>query len=101
MVHRADSPRLRLYGGPSRVVACRPLTITSALSVRNRLHTYERIADSMTTQAAPHPRGQRVDVSRMCPATDGKRLQEVGQRRSSKLLVNSTFGVIRQVLETA
>jgi hypothetical protein len=35
-----------------------------------------------------------MDVSRMCPATDGKRLQEVGQRRSARLLVKGTFGLI-------
>jgi len=39
-------------------------------------------------------------VSRMCPATDSKRLQEVGQRWSAKLLVKVTFGLIRSALDT-
>ena len=41
-----------------------------------------------------------MDVSRMCPAMDRKKLHNDGQRRSEKLLVTGTFGLIRQALET-
>jgi len=41
-----------------------------------------------------------MDVSRMCPATDRKKLHNDGQRRSAKLLVTGTFGLIRAALET-
>jgi len=41
-----------------------------------------------------------MNVSRMCPATDRKKLLNDGQCRSAKLLVTGTFGLIRRVPET-
>jgi hypothetical protein len=41
-----------------------------------------------------------MDVSRMCPATDRKKLHNDGQCRSAKLLVRGTFGSVRYAPET-
>jgi len=57
-------------------------------------------AEHMATHTCSIDEASCSDVSRMCPATDGKRLQDVGQSRSATLLVKDTFGVIRAALET-
>src|SRR6266487_245406 len=58
------------------------------------------LPQSMTTQAALLVRCHGMNVSRMCPATDRKKLLNDGQCRSAKLLVTGTFGLIRRVPET-
>jgi hypothetical protein len=44
--------------------------------------------------------GVSPNVSRMCPATDRKRLHDVGQCRSAKLLVKATFNPIPHAPKT-
>jgi hypothetical protein len=57
-------------------------------------------AESMTAQALYINEHPPLDVYRMCPATDRKKVKTVGQCRSPKLLVRSTFGGVRHAPET-
>jgi hypothetical protein len=60
----------------------------------------ESIVMELRNRTSLNPKKSRPDVSRMCPATDGKRLQEVGQRWSARLLVKGSVGLIRPAFET-
>ena len=59
-----------------------------------------QITESMTTQAAPRSKGQPVGVSRMCPATDRKKVRTVGQCRSANCWSKGTLPLIPDPLET-
>ena len=58
-------------------------------------------AEHMATHTCSIDEASCSDVSRMCPATDGKRLQDVGQSWPAKLLVKGTSSLTPPALGTS